>query len=160
MSKLNMDTHLGYDVYGSEDVQLTTNTGINVSYMTYDNSVCPTVAVQTFMKAAGQDVHSEPCGETEQSKLYANLIAEEFDEFVEALDHSNDAEQLDACVDMIWVIVAYMASRGWDYNAAWGEVSKTNLSKIDPNTGKCIKREDGKILKPEGWEEPNFEQFV
>ena len=38
--------------------------------------------------------------------------------------------------------------------------SKSNLSKIDPTTGLVRRREDGKILKPEGWQEPNFAQFV
>jgi predicted HAD superfamily Cof-like phosphohydrolase len=53
-----------------------------------------------------------------------------------------------------------MRSRGWDCNAIWEEGAKSNLSKIDPETGLVRRREDGKILKPEGWKEPNFEQFV
>ena len=45
---------------------------------------------------------------------------------------------------------------GADAEGAWNEVLKTNLSKIDETTGKVIKREDGKVLKPEGWEPPNL----
>jgi predicted HAD superfamily Cof-like phosphohydrolase len=37
---------------------------------------------------------------------------------------------------------------------------KTNFNKIDPTTGKVIKREDGKVLKPEGWKAPELAQFV
>ena len=33
---------------------------------------------------------------------------------------------------------------------------KTNFAKINPETGKVIKREDGKVLKPKGWEAPNL----
>jgi predicted HAD superfamily Cof-like phosphohydrolase len=36
----------------------------------------------------------------------------------------------------------------------------TNFAKIDPSTGKVRKREDGKVLKPEGWKAPQLEQFV
>jgi predicted HAD superfamily Cof-like phosphohydrolase len=61
---------------------------------------------------------------------------------------------------MMWVIVGYMKSRGWDCENIWDEGAKSNLSKIDKATGKVIKREDGKILKPEGWKPPDFAKFV
>ena len=40
------------------------------------------------------------------------------------------------------------------------EVMKTNFAKINPETGKVIKREDGKVLKPKGWEAPKLKQFI
>ena len=49
---------------------------------------------------------------------------------------------------------------GWDGEAAWREVMNTNFAKIDPETGKVIKRADGKVLKPEGWKAPELSQFV
>ena len=36
----------------------------------------------------------------------------------------------------------------------------TNFAKIDPDTGKVRKREDGKVLKPEGWQPPNLKPFL
>jgi predicted HAD superfamily Cof-like phosphohydrolase len=36
----------------------------------------------------------------------------------------------------------------------------TNFAKIDPDTGKVRKREDGKVLKPEGWKAPELAQFI
>jgi hypothetical protein len=36
----------------------------------------------------------------------------------------------------------------------------TNFAKIDKETGKVRKREDGKVLKPQGWTPPNLEPFV
>jgi hypothetical protein len=36
----------------------------------------------------------------------------------------------------------------------------TNLAKIDKETGKVRKREDGKVLKPVGWTAPELAQFV
>lgn len=113
--------------------------------------------VQAFMNAVG---HSTDKPNDNISDLYLNLIDEEYGEFLHALDANNDTEILDACFDMIWVIVGYMKARGWDCNAAWKEGADSNLAKIDPQTGKVIRREDGKILKPEGWKRPDFSKFV
>lgn len=116
--------------------------------------------VKIFMEAAGQACPEEPTKKSDLSRLYASLIAEEFSEFAAAFFNDNDAKELDACFDMIWVIVGYMHSRGWNADAAWDEGSISNLSKIDKETGKVIRRHDGKVLKPEGWKEPDFEKFV
>jgi predicted HAD superfamily Cof-like phosphohydrolase len=97
---------------------------------------------------------------SDQAELYKKLIKEEVEEFWEAEAVSDDVEQIDACFDMMWVIVGYMKSRGWDCEKIWDEGAKSNLSKIDPVTGLVKRREDGKILKPEGWKPPNFTKFV
>jgi hypothetical protein len=36
----------------------------------------------------------------------------------------------------------------------------TNFAKIDRETGKVRKREDGKVLKPQGWTAPNLAPFL
>ena len=61
---------------------------------------------------------------------------------------------------MMWVIIGYMKSRGWDCEGAWDEGARSNLAKIDEVTGKVIKRADGKVLKPEGWQKPDFSKFT
>lgn len=117
--------------------------------------------VEKFLVAVGQVPPTEVTDrETATSSLYKRLIREEVEEFWEAEAASDDTEMLDACFDMIWVIVGYARSRGWDMQKAWVEGAASNLSKIDPETGLVRRREDGKILKPEGWAEPNFKQFV
>lgn len=116
--------------------------------------------VETFLNAVGQNPPPFNANESNQSRLYAKLIAEEYAEFCEAIIDNDDAEKADACFDMMWVIVGYMRSRGWDCKDIWDEGAKSNLSKIDPATGLVRRREDGKILKPEGWQPPNFAQFV
>lgn len=117
--------------------------------------------VAVFLKACGQNYPSAPDPKvSDLAELYKKLIKEEVEEFWEAEAASDDAEQLDACFDMIWVIVGYMKSRGWDCEAAWDEGALSNLSKIDSVSGKVIRREDGKILKPQGWKPPNFTKFV
>ena len=116
--------------------------------------------VEVFLAACGQTHSNIPVPQNELSKLYLKLIHEEYNEFKEALVDDDDAEQLDACFDMMWVIIGYMKSRGWDCEKSWDEGALSNLAKIDPTTAKVIRREDGKILKPEGWKPPNFAKFV
>jgi len=116
--------------------------------------------VEVFLRAVGQTVPPFIADESDQSKLYKKLIDEEYSEFIEAWNENNDVEKIDACFDMMWVIVGYMKSRGWDCETIWDEGAKSNLSKIDPETGFVKRREDGKILKPDGWQPPNFSKFV
>lgn len=113
--------------------------------------------VEVFLRAVGQTAGKD---NPAQAELYKKLIVEEYDEFIVAHANKDDTEQLDACFDMIWVIVGYMKSRGWDCENSWDEGAKSNLSKIDPLTGYVRRRDDGKILKPEGWKPPNFAKFV
>ena len=113
--------------------------------------------VQVFMNAAGQTTTED---NEAQAKLYDKLIREEFDEYIAARLMKDDVETIDACFDMIWVIVGYMLSRGWDCDKIWDEGSLSNLAKIDKETGKVLKREDGKVLKPEGWKKPDFTKFA
>ena len=58
------------------------------------------------------------------------------------------------------VTIGAMHSLGVDARGGWDEVMATNFAKIDPTTGKVIKREDGKILKPEGWVAPDLKKFI
>jgi hypothetical protein len=37
---------------------------------------------------------------------------------------------------------------------------KTNFAKVDHETGKVRKREDGKVLKPVGWVPPELSPFL
>jgi hypothetical protein len=116
--------------------------------------------VSVFMKACGQKYPSDPTEtNNELSLLYKELFEEEYKEFQEAFEANDNTETIDACFDMIWVIVGYMKARGWDCEKIWDEGATSNLVKIDKKTGEVIRREDGKILKPEGWKAPNFKQF-
>lgn len=116
--------------------------------------------VTVFMTAAGQSIPPFNANRSDQSDLYMKLIQEEYTELMDAEAVSDDAEICDACFDLMWVIVGYMKSRGWDCENIWDEGAKSNLSKIDKVTMRVKKREDGKILKPEGWKPPDFAKFV
>jgi predicted HAD superfamily Cof-like phosphohydrolase len=113
---------------------------------------------EKFMKACDQTV--EMLNEA-QYKLYCDLIDEEYnDEFKQALAANDRVEQLDALIDILVVTIGALHSGGFDVEGAWKEVMKTNFAKIDKDTGKVRKREDGKVLKPVGWEPPELKQFI
>lgn len=44
---------------------------------------------------------------------------------------------------------------GIPMHEVWKEIQRSNMSKVDPETGVVRKREDGKVLKPEGWTRPD-----
>ena len=113
--------------------------------------------VQMFMLASGQTVNTN---NEEQAQLYHRLINEEYNEFIIARNQKDDVETLDACFDMMWVIIGYMLSKGYDVEGAWDEGAKSNLAKIDTLTGKVTKREDGKVLIPESWKKPDFSKYT
>ena len=93
-------------------------------------------------------------------KMYLSLIDEEVGELVEAVAADDRVEQLDALVDILVVTMGAIRAGGFDGEGAWKEVMDTNFAKIDPETGKVRKREDGKVLKPEGWKAPELAQFI
>ena len=111
-----------------------------------------------FMVASDQTV-----GEfnQEQFDLYVRLIDEEFnDELKEAIAANDRVEMLDALLDIMVVTIGALHSLGVDAAPAWNEVIRSNMSKVDPATGKVIKREDGKVLKPATYSPPELAQFV
>ena len=93
-------------------------------------------------------------------KMYLTLIDEEVGELEEAVMADDRVEQLDALVDILVVTMGAIRAGGFDGEGAWKEVMDTNFAKIDPDTGKVRKREDGKVLKPEGWKAPELAQFI
>tara|TARA_Y100000588_G_scaffold131017_1_gene143549 strand:+ start:279 stop:647 length:369 start_codon:yes stop_codon:yes gene_type:complete len=120
--------------------------------------VNPFADQKLFMNACDQSTDSP--GNEEQYDLYRNLIAEEVQELTEAVQDQDRVEQLDALVDILVVTIGAIHSMGADAEGAWQEVFQTNLAKIDPDTGKVTKREDGKVLKPPGWRAPKLAPFL
>ena len=112
---------------------------------------------EKFMRACDQSVDgSNP----DQYKMYLKLIDEEVQELREAVARGDTVEQLDALLDIIVVTIGAIHSAGHDGEGGWKEVMSTNFAKIDKETGKVRKREDGKVLKPVGWVPPDLKPFT
>lgn len=112
---------------------------------------------EKFMKACDQSVEGF---NEDQFKLYVSLIDEEVRELAIAIHDKNHEEIVDALTDILVVTIGAAHSMGADAEGAWKEVMKTNFAKIDSETGKVRKREDGKVLKPIGWTPPDLKPFV
>ena len=112
---------------------------------------------EKFMKACDQSVEGF---NADQFNMYLTLIEEEADELGEAIKNHDQVETLDALIDILVVTIGAIHSAGFDAEGAWKEVMATNFAKIDRETGKVRKREDGKVLKPTGWHPPVLSPYV
>ena len=112
---------------------------------------------EKFMRACDQTVDNF---NFKQFALYGALINEEVTELKEAVNNNDQVETLDALVDILVVTIGAIHSLGADAEGAWKEVMSTNFAKIDSDSGKVRKREDGKVLKPLGWKGPELAQFL
>ena len=112
---------------------------------------------EKFMKACDQSVVGL---NSNQFNMYLRLIEEEANELAQALTNNDEVETLDALVDILVVTIGAIHSAGFDAEGAWKEVMMTNFAKIDKETGKVRKREDGKVLKPVGWVPPDLKPFL
>ena len=112
---------------------------------------------EKFMRACDQSVDEF---NADQFNMYLKLIEEESGELVAAIENHDKVEALDALIDMLVVTIGAIHSMGADAEGAWKEVMKTNFAKIDSETGKVRKREDGKVLKPVGWVPPDLTPFL
>jgi predicted HAD superfamily Cof-like phosphohydrolase len=112
---------------------------------------------EKFMRACDQTVEDF---NQSQFNMYIGLIEEEGDELAVAINNHDKVETLDALIDILVVTIGAIHSMGADAEGAWKEVMQTNFAKIDKETGKVRKREDGKVLKPLGWIPPDLKPFV
>jgi predicted HAD superfamily Cof-like phosphohydrolase len=108
----------------------------------------------SFMQACGQTIGVE---NRDQYALYLDLIREEVQELE---DSQHPVSDLDALIDILVVTIGAIHSMGADPEGAWNEVMRSNLDKIDPESGTVLKRGDGKVLKPEGWTPPCLDPYL
>jgi predicted HAD superfamily Cof-like phosphohydrolase len=112
---------------------------------------------EKFMRACDQS--TDAINES-QYAMYVKLIDEEHQELLEATLTEDRVEQLDALIDILVVTIGAIHSMGADAEGAWKEVMRTNFAKVDSETGKVRKREDGKVLKPTGWHPPVLSPYL
>ena len=112
---------------------------------------------EKFMKACDQSVNEF---NKDQFNLYVTLIEEEANELADAITAHDQVETVDALIDILVVTIGALHSMGADAEGAWKEVMATNFAKIDRDTGKVRKREDGKVLKPVGWTPPDLKTYL
>lgn len=115
--------------------------------------------VERFMNAGGHAVYDQPrSGFDQQAMLYFDLCKEEFHELAAAVKKFDIVETADAAADLIWVIEGLCHTLGIPLQSVWNEVSRANFSKTVE--GKLVKRDDGKILKPDTYSPPDIKSII
>jgi predicted HAD superfamily Cof-like phosphohydrolase len=93
----------------------------------------------------------------DRMRLRYDLLDEENSEYILADTH---IELADALGDMLYVLVGTIVEHGLSdkIEAIFDEIHRSNMTKaVD---GAVIKREDGKIMKPKGYQKPNLENIL
>jgi len=132
--------------------------------------------VKNFHRAMNQPVHEElHTPDDARVRLRAELILEECQETIASMfdcdsypAHSrwddtygpavsvDHVKLADGLADLIYVCIGAANEFGIDLAAVWAEVHRSNMAKIGPN-GEVKRREDGKVVKPDGWTPPDIE---
>ena len=93
-------------------------------------------------------------------ELRIKLLKEEVEEYAEAARSGDLVEVLDALADIGYILAGTIINHGMQhiYDDAFDEVHRSNMAKLVD--GKVLRREDGKVMKPKGWQPPNLAQFL
>ena len=116
--------------------------------------------VGTFMKTFGQEVKTLPSFSTDKiNRLRIDLIKEELEELIVAMNDKDLLEVADALTDILYVTYGAGHAFGIDLDKCFEEVQNSNMSKLDKN-GKPIYNESGKVMKGPNFFKPDLSKFV
>jgi predicted HAD superfamily Cof-like phosphohydrolase len=106
--------------------------------------------VKEFSDACNEANPSKPIEMTKDAIAFIrSMVNDELDELEEA---TNITEQSDALVDAIYYICDTAVRHGMNLDPLFDIVHRANMQKVVD--GKVIRREDGKIMKPDCWQDP------
>jgi len=116
-------------------------------------------SVIDFQNAFGQRVGERPeFPDANERQMRLKLLTEEFEEYLAAEADNDIVELADALADIIYIACGTAASYGIDLDEVFKEVHRSNMAKLVD--GKVIRREAGKVLKPEGWTPPDIKSVL
>jgi len=120
-------------------------------------------AVKDFHTAFGLGVSSEMKADLGEKKnmLRFNLMKEENEEYLEAVQNNDLIETADALGDMLYILCGTLLEHGLQHKieAVFNEIQRSNMSKLG-HDGKPIYREDGKVLKGPNYFKPSFKEIL
>ena len=99
-------------------------------------------------------------GPSDLIELRIKLLEEEVKEYADAARAGDLIEILDALADIGYILAGTIINHGMQdiYDDAFDEVHRSNMAKLVD--GKVLRRSDGKVMKPEGWQPPDLAQFL
>lgn len=116
--------------------------------------------VLEFHEKYGMNVGETPELNIPNKQMRLALILEEVEEYIQALISENIVEVADALADLIYVTYGAAIEHGIDLDEVIREVHRSNLSKLNPETGEPIYREDGKVLKGSDYFPPKINEIL
>lgn len=120
-------------------------------------------AVQEFHESFGLGVSRAPKADLGEQKnlLRFNLMKEENEEYLEAVQNNDLVEIADALGDMLYILCGTILEHGLQHKIedVFEEIQRSNMSKLGED-GKPIYREDGKVMKGPNYFKPNFETIL
>ena len=115
--------------------------------------------VKEFQTAVGQNVSEVPEFPDENERvLRRKLLKEEVEEYFDGEDKDDLENVAKELADIIYIVCGTAASYGIPLDRVFDEVHRSNMAKLVD--GKVIRREDGKILKPDGWTPPDIKSIL
>ena len=116
-------------------------------------------AVKEFHTAFGLGVSETTKGTLGENvnMLRFNLMKEENEEYLEAVQNNDIVEIADALGDMLYILCGTILEHGLQHKieAVFDEIQRSNMSKLGAD-GKPIYREDGKVMKGPDYFKPDF----
>ncbi len=93
--------------------------------------------------------------------LRFNLMKEENEEYLEAVQNDDIVEIADALGDMLYILCGTIIEHGLQdkIEAIFDEIQCSNMSKLDID-GNPIYRNDGKVMKGPNYFKPNIEAIL
>ena len=120
-------------------------------------------SVHEFHSAFGLGINTNPTGNLGKNKnmLRFNLLKEENEEYLQAVQNDDIVEIADALGDMLYILCGTILEHGLQnkIEAVFQEIQRSNMSKLDTD-GKPLYREDGKVLKGPHYFKPNFDEIL
>ncbi|WP_396149524.1 hypothetical protein [Flavobacterium sp.] len=120
-------------------------------------------AVKLFHTTYGLGVSEEMKADlgTQKNNLRFELMKEENEEYLEAVQNNDIVEIADALGDMLYILCGTILEHGLQHKieAVFDEIQRSNMSKLGED-GKPIYREDGKVMKGPNYFKPNFEAIL
>lgn len=120
-------------------------------------------AVRLFHETYGLGVSEEMKADLGalKNELRFNLMKEENEEYLEAVQNNDIVEIADALGDMLYILCGTILEHGLQHKIekVFDEIQRSNMSKLGED-GKPIYREDGKVMKGPNYFKPNFEEIL
>ena len=123
----------------------------------------PIEAVTKFHESYGLGIEHTPKANLPKniSELRFNLMKEENEEYLQAVQDEDLIEIGDALGDMLYILCGTIISHGFQdkIESIFDEIQRSNMSKLGAD-GKPIFRKDGKVMKGPNYFKPDLKKIL